>query len=114
MQIIENITTAVKQKMTLVLDNNEKADFWLHFNARMEAWFFSFTYKDITIKDLKVCLHPNILRQFRNIIPFGITFISKNLVEPFQQSSFAKGTCEMWLLSQEDVQAIEDEIYNIS
>ena len=112
MQLIENITSAVKQKMTLLLENNEKAEFKLHYNGRMQAWFFSFTYKDISISNLKVCLHPNILRQFRNIIPFGISFVSNSLVEPFQDVSFSKGICEMYLLTQEEVIAIEEEIYS--
>lgn len=112
MQLIQNITSAVKQKMTLSLENNETCEFRLHFNARMEAWFFGFTYKDITIKDLKVCLHPNILRQFRNIIPFGIAFLSEKQVEPFLITAFSNNICDMYVLSQEEVQQIEEEIYN--
>lgn len=112
MQIVENITSAVKQKMTLKLENSETCDFWLHYNARMQAWYFGFTYKDISISDLKVCLHPNILRQFRRIMPFGISFVSENQVEPFLETSFSRGLCEMWVLTSDEVQTVEEEIYN--
>lgn len=112
MQQITNLTSSVKQRMQLILENDETADFFLHFNGRMQAWYFDFTYNDITAKNLKVCLHPNILRQFRRLIPFGIAFAADNLVEPFQEASFSSGACNMYILSQDEVQEVEESFYN--
>jgi len=111
MQQVTNITSSVKQQMQLVLENNESADFSLHYNGRMQAWYFDFTYNDITAKNLKVCLHPNILRQFRKIIPFGIAFFANNLVEPFQETSFSSGACNMYILNKEEVAQVENDFY---
>lgn len=113
MEQVTNITSSVKQQMQLILEKGQTADFALHFNGRMQAWFFSFTYNDITAKDLKVCLHPNILRQFKKIIPFGISFASNNLVEPFQETSFSSGACNMYILNSEDVQEVEEQFFNV-
>ena len=112
MQQITNLTSSVKQQMQLILENNETADFYLHYNGRMEAWFFSFSYGNITVNNLKVCLHPNILRAFKNIIPFGISFASTNIVEPFQVTSFSSGACGMYLLDKEEVAEVEENIFN--
>ena len=112
MERITNLTASVKQQMQLTLENNDTADFFLHYNARMQAWFFDFSYGEITAKNLKVCLHPNILRVFRKAIPFGISFMATNLVEPFQVTSFSSGACSMYLLNAEEVQQLEETIYN--
>lgn len=111
MEQVTNITSSVKQQMQLLLENNETADFFLHYNARMQAWYFDFTYNEISAKNLKVCLHPNILRQFRRLIPFGITFGASNSVEPFQVTSFSSGACNMYILNKEEVEEIEQTFY---
>lgn len=112
MQQITNLTSSVKQQMRLSLKNNETADFFLHYNARIQAWFFDFTYNDITAKNLKVCLHPNILRSFRRLIPFGISFWADNQVEPFQLTSFSSGACNMYILSEDEVAEVEEAVYD--
>ena len=111
MEQVTNLTSSIKQQMELILPNDETCDFFLHYNGRMQAWYFSFTYKDITAANLKVCLHPNILRQFRRLIPFGIAFASNNLVEPFQEASFSSGACNMYILDTDEVQEVEEQFY---
>lgn len=112
MQQITSITSYPCQEMQLVLDNNETVDFKIYYNARTQNWFFDLVYKEIKINCVKIVLHPNILRQFRKFIPFGIMFSANDKVEPFQDTSFANGDCIMYVLNSEEVQQIEDSIYN--
>lgn len=112
MQEVTNISSATRQRMQIILDNGDTVDFRLRFCPRMEAWYFSFEYNELVCNDLKVCIHPNILRQFRRLIPFGIAFISEFQVEPFQTESFSSGACNMYILDKEEVQEIEEEFYN--
>lgn len=112
MQYITELTSHPKQRMQLVLENNETADFYIYYKARMNAWFFDLDYKDLSIKCMRACLHPNILRQFRRNIPFGIAFAADNKVEPWQITSFSSGECGMYVLTSEEVQTIEEEVYN--
>jgi len=112
MKQINTLTAAPKQRMQLVLENNETADFYLYFDDRMENWFFDISYNDITLTCVEVCLHPNILRQLRRLIPFGIAFISNNKVNPFLITSFSSGECGMYVLNEEEVKEVEETIYN--
>lgn len=112
MQQLTNITNSPKQQFTIQLENGDIFELFLHYNARMEAWFFSFNYNDIAINDLKVCLHPNILRNYRRIIPFGIAFIADNLVEPFQVESFTSNACSLYILNEEEVNTIEEYFFS--
>lgn len=112
MKRITTLTSAAKQQHTLVLDNNDTADFYLEYCPRMQSWYFNFTYGEITQNCIKVVLTPNALRHLRRLIPFGIAFLSESEVEPFSQDDFKTGRVQMFVLNQEDVAEIEAEIYN--
>lgn len=112
MEIVSTITQYPNQRHTIPLENNETADVRLYYNARMECWYMDIQYKDITINCIKIVIHPNILRQFRNTIPFGISFYSAGYVEPFEIEAFSSGRVEMGILSKEEVLQVETEIYN--
>lgn len=114
MQVITSLTQSPNQIHQLVLDNNDTAEFKLRYYARMLSWYFDLTYNNKTINNVKIVLHPNILRQFRNILPFGITFFTDNgsPIEPFQKTDFSTGRVKMGILNSEEVNLIESEVYN--
>lgn len=111
MQQISTLSNEPKQRHQLVLESNDTVDFRLYFYPRQQSWYFDFTYKDFSATGLKVVLSPNTLRNFKNIIPFGIGFDTDGLVEPFQIDDFSSGRVRMYLLNSEDVEQIEQEIY---
>lgn len=113
MQEITTLTTAPNQLHRLVLDNNETADFRLYFAARMQEWFYELSYQNFTLNGAKVVLTPNSLRQFKNILPFGISFYSESDIEPFQITDFGYGRVKMGVLNSAEVKQIEEEIYNL-
>lgn len=112
MQLITSITSKSKQRMTLVLENNETVDFFLYYSARQQSWFFDFTYNNLTVNGSTVVLTPNALRQYRNQIPFGIGFAATSFVEPFSIDDFSSGRVNMFVLNSEDIEQAELEIYN--
>ncbi len=112
MKQITTLTSAPKQIHSLVLENNETADFYLEYCGRMESWYFSISYNDTVQNCIKVVLTPNALRHLRRIIPFGIAFISDSQVEPFRLDDFSAGRVEMYVLNADEVEQIEQEIYN--
>lgn len=112
MQLITSITSKSKQRMTLVLENNETVDFLLYYSIRQQNWFFDFTYKNLTVNGSTVVLTPNALRQYRKQIPFGIAFAATSFVEPFSIDDFSSGRVNMFVLNANEVEQAESEIYN--
>ena len=114
MKVITSLTQSPNQFHQLVLDNNETADFTLRYYPRMLSWYFDISYGDKTINNVKVVLHPNILRQFRKVLPFGIVFYTDNgsPVEPFQITDFKTGRVRMAILNKEEILQVESEVYN--
>lgn len=112
MNIITTLTDYPNQRHTIPLTNGESADFHLYFSEREMSWYYDITYNEITINGSKVVLSPNSLRQFKNTMPFGIAFYTDGYVEPFKVDDFATGRIKMAILDKEEVQEIEEDVYN--
>ena len=115
MQAMTSFTSAPKQFYQLVLDTNEVADFHIRYYPRMLSWYFDIAYKDININNVKVVLHPNILRQFKTKLPFGLMFYTENEspVEPFQITDFQTGRVKMAILNEEEILQVESEVFDV-
>lgn len=112
MQEITTITSAPKQRFRLVLENNETADFQLYYCGRMRSWYYNISYNDFTVNGAKVVLTPNSLRNLRRLIPFGIAFVTDGYTEPFLISDFSSGRVKMYVLTSDEVEQVEEEIFN--
>lgn len=113
MEIITSITAYPKQQFVLKLENNEFAIMRLYYYSSQQSWYFDIEYKDYVNNGNKVVLTMNALRHLRNKLPFGIAFISSSNAEPFQLEDFTSQKVLMLLLNQEDVQTVEEKIYNV-
>lgn len=113
MEIITSITAYPKQQFVLKLENNEFATMRLYYYSSQQSWYFDIEYKDYVNNGNKVVLTMNALRHLRNKLPFGIAFVSGSNAEPFQLEDFTNQKVLMLLLNQEDVQTIEELVYNV-
>ena len=113
MRIITEFTDNPKQTCTLVLENQETVTFNLRFYETQLSWYFDFKYNDIVSNGNKVVLGMNILRSFKNIIPFGLAFKANDGVEPFSIDDFTTGRVSVYLLSADDVTNMEANIYGV-
>lgn len=110
---ITTLTQNPKQTHRLTLENNNTVDFTLYFSARMQSWYYDFTYQNTTVNCSKVTLTPNSLRNFKKILPFGIAFVGEGDIEPFQIDDFSSGRVKMYVLNEQEVEQIEKEIFNL-
>ena len=97
----------------MVLENQETVAFNLYFYETQLSWYFDFTYNNIVSNGNKVVLGNNILRSFKNIIPFGLAFKALDGVEPYAIDDFTSGRVTCYLLSKDDVNAMELNIYGV-
>ena len=112
MKIITSITSQPRQQFTLRLDNNESAIIRLYYYSSQNSWYFDIEYKDYTNNGNKIVLTMNALRHLKNKLPFGIAIVSNSNVEPFQLEDFVNKNVFMLLLNKEEVEEIEDIVYN--
>lgn len=113
MEVINSITAYPKQRFVLRLDNNESVIIHLYYYMSQQSWYFDIEYKDYINRGNKVVLTMNALRHLRDKLPFGIAFLSSSKADPFQLEDFVDGNVLMVLLNQEEVQEMEESVYNV-
>ena len=86
----------------------------LYFYPSQQSWYFDIEYNNKQNNGNKVVLTLNAIRNFRKIWPFGISFISESNADPFTLDAFVNGNVQMLVLNKEEVQMIEETIYNES
>jgi len=115
MQIITGITDAPKQNISIPLPDGTSVSLALTFTPQQAGWFFNIAYSTATIifqaNGNRLCASPNILRQYQNIIPFGISCLTAGNVEPTTQTTFSDGTVTLLLLDQTDIADVEAAVY---
>ena len=71
----------------------------------------SLVWGDFVLNNFKVSNGPNILRQFKNIIPFGIQITQTGGTDPILQQAWSGGYNQFYFLDAADVAVIESTYY---
>ncbi len=110
MFLIQQITTQPRQSQTLVLPDGSLLNLSIYFIPMQFGWFVtSLTYGDFVLNGLRITVSPNMLRQFKNQIPFGFSCVSNGQNrEPSQQQDFSSGAFSLFLLDQAEVNQYEE------
>lgn len=103
MKRISSITNDAKQVVNLVLDDGSRVNMSLEFCPNQLAWFYSLTRGSFSVKNRRLVNSPNLLRQFRNIIPFGICCTVVDGYEILYQDDFVNGRVNLYTLNSNDV-----------
>lgn len=104
MLLIQQVTAAPLQKQTLVLPEGTTLALTLSFRPMQFGWFVNeLKYSDFTLHGLRITNSPNMLNQWRNLIPFGFGCFSTANREPSQQQDFSSGASKLYILTQAEV-----------
>lgn len=106
---VQQITDAFLQKQTPILTDGTPLQLQIKFVPLQFGWFIdSLVYKDFVLNGFRISNSPNMLYQFKNLIPFGLACISKGDREPTLQQDFLSGASKLYILSAEEVQQYSD------
>lgn len=92
-----------KQTAEFVLDDGGIVTFLMFYSPNQQGWFYSIQYGEFISNNRRLVVSPNMLRQFRNRIPFGLACTSVDGYEPVYQTDFQNQRINLYLLSQADV-----------
>jgi len=111
MKAITALTADPKQNIKIVLDDGTTASLTLEFVASQRGWFYSITRTGWTgVSRRRLVNSPNILRQFRGVIPFGFMCAVLDGQEPVYQDDFSTGRVQLYVLDQADLATMETYI----
>lgn len=111
MNTLQGITDQPKQSTTIVIADGTKATLVLEYRPQQLGWFYNLEWQDFVLNGQRLVASPNILRGYRNLVPFGLAVITTNGVEPLNQDDFANGTVTLILLDETDVADVEATVY---
>ena len=107
---LNNLTNHADQVMVLQLPAGGIATLELMYHGATKRWIMNLEYGDVVIDGIGVCCHPNLLRQWKNVIPFGLACATQFQTDPTEFSDFVNGNAVLYLLDEADVQFVESSI----
>jgi len=111
MLYINKVTDDPQQQVNLTGIPGYTIMMTLRFMPRLQMWIAGFTVGSTIINGIRVVTSLNLLRQFKNNIPFGIQCITTNGLDPYQATDFATQAANLYLLNADDVAAIEAGVF---
>lgn len=109
MLYINKITSSPNQLLTLTGIPGYQIAMTLQFMPRTQQWVMGLSYPGFAARGLAVVGGLNLLRQWKNVIPFGISCVCSDGLDPYQVSDFANQRANLYLLNKSDVEQIETE-----
>lgn len=111
MKQITAISDDPKQSMNVVLDDGTKVLLSLEYISSQKGWFMSFSYGSVlTVNGYRIVTSPNMLRKFRDVIPFGIACKTNDDLDPLYKDDFSTGRSVLYVLNPSDVSYVENTI----
>jgi len=111
MQAITNITNDPNQQFKFQLPDGTVAFLTLRYVQNQSGWFYDFVYGSFSVYGRRIVCSPNMLREFRRIIPqIGIAVFTTDgnlMYEPLYLDDFASGRCVLNILNAADVTFVE-------
>ena len=111
---IDNLSDAADQTTTLQIYDGTNGQLELIYMGSTQRWIFNFTHPDFpdgSINGQMLCVHPNILRQFKNFLSFGMSCVSNDGTDPVNIEDFANGKITLYILNATEVQTVEQTFF---
>ena len=84
----------------------------LFFRFATNYWYLTVTTADFSVRNMKVVMSPNLLRQYSAYFNFGIACIVDDGVDPRFIDDFQVERASLYLLDADDVAAYEESLSN--
>lgn len=118
MNTINGITNEPTQTMAVTLPDGSRVTMTLYFRPQQNGWFFDLVWPGsatvltpFVVQNRRLVTAGNLLRQFRDIIPFGLAVFTVDNQDPITQGCLADGSTQIVLLSADDIATIEAQVY---
>lgn len=104
MLVVQAPTANTLQKQILILEDGTQITITIEFKPMQFGWFIrELIYEDFTLNGFRIFTSPNILYQFKNLIPFGLMCTTKDGQEPKLQQDFSSGYASLFVLTSSEV-----------
>ena len=106
---IDNITDDAMQALTLTGIPGISIALTLRYMPRTQLWVMGVDDGTTSIQGINVVTGLNLLRQWKNVISYGIACVRTDGLDPYQIGDFQNQVANLYLLDAADVANIEAE-----
>lgn len=110
MLLIQNLTNAPSQAMTIQLESGQTLVFSIWYSYNQSGWYYSFTYGTYSVSNRRIVNSANMIRQIRNLVPFGLACLLTDAYEPVFINDFVSGRASLYTLNPSDVALVESNL----
>lgn len=110
MQQLNNLTDAADQLMTIILDDSSVVQIEIIYRSGIQRWIANVTHPLLTLEGLNLCFFPNMLRAWRNVIPFGLMVTSTTGLDPMNLEDWVNNNNQLFVLNAAEVAQVETDI----
>jgi hypothetical protein len=110
MQMINNLTDNADQLTNFTLPDATVLQLEFIYRPGIARWHMHLTHPLLTLRGVNLVVSPNILRPWKNIIPFGMAILSTTGLDPMNVTDLSDGTVSVNILSAAEVLMVEQQI----
>jgi len=108
MKLIEGISDQPKQNFSLTLSDGSLVTMRMEYRPAQLGWFYDISWSTTFLaRGRRMVASQNILRQFRDIIPFGLICLTKQGLEPLNLRDFALGNAQLYVIEGTEVDEVD-------
>lgn len=107
MQRLNNLTNDADQLVTFQLPDGSLAQMEFIYRSGTQRWALNLNHPLLTLNGYNLVVSPNILRQWKNLVPFGIAILSTTGLDPMNPNDLVDGTILVEMLDASEVALVE-------
>ena len=111
MYFLQGLNQDSPQPVIIPLAGLANAQMTLTFSPTQNLWYFDLVWNDFEVDGCVVVSTPNLLRQWENILPFGIGCYCQDGQDPYGIDAFSSGNAQMYLLTADELPTVEASLY---
>ena len=100
---MQQITIVENSTIEVINAKQETYKGYINYNSSRQGWFVDIVSENFKIYGIRITSSPNILRQWRNKLGFGIGVLTENKSNPFFLEDFNTGRAKLYLLEPDDL-----------
>lgn len=100
---MQQVTITENTILEVINGKNESYTVYINYNTSRQGWFLDLVSENFKVYGIRITSIPNVLRQWKNKLGFGIGVLTENRSEPFFLEDFNTGRSKMFLLDPDDL-----------
>ena len=100
---MQQITITENSTIEIINAKQENYTGYINYNTSRQGWFLDLVSDNFKIYGIRITSLPNILRQWKDKLGFGLCVICENNSEPFFLEDFNTSRAKLYLLDEDDL-----------